>query len=238
MIVTVDAKALEVRAAAYLSQDKLMIQEILDGVDSHENNRVVMGLPSRAIAKIFQFRLLYGGTEYSYAKDPDFAVCKLSVDQWKDKIMSYYDKYRGLAAWHKKIVQDVVVNGFVEIPTGRRYYFSPIEKGGERVWPRTQILNYPVQGFSAELMAMYRVVLFHRLRKKHGIDNIKFISTVHDSVVVDSSEKLWYSVATEMVETFKLLPEWFSTLFGKELNVPFEGEVKYGRNLLELENVK
>jgi DNA polymerase I-like protein with 3'-5' exonuclease and polymerase domains len=238
MIVTVDAKALEVRAAAYLSQDAVMIQEILDGVDSHESNRIQMGLPSRAIAKIFQFRLIYGGTEYSYANDPDFAVCGLSVEQWKERIVSYYDKYRGLAKWHKSLVQCAMVDGFVQIPTGRKYLFTPTVRGGERVWPRTQILNYPVQGFSAELMALYRVLLFRRIRREFGLEQVKFISTVHDSVVVDTAKDLWYDVAKVMESTFSELPAMFQKMFNAELNVPFAGEVKYGMDMLNLEAVK
>jgi len=56
MIVNCDVKALEVVTAAYLSQDKVMCQEIRDNVDIHENNRVRFNLPTRLIAKTFKFR--------------------------------------------------------------------------------------------------------------------------------------------------------------------------------------
>ncbi len=38
----------------------------------HNFNQQKFNLPDRRIAKIFLFRLIYGGTEWSYAKDPDY----------------------------------------------------------------------------------------------------------------------------------------------------------------------
>ena len=56
MIINGDAKALEWVAGTFLSQDKLAIQEIWDGVDQHSVNMNAFKLPSRLIAKKFVFR--------------------------------------------------------------------------------------------------------------------------------------------------------------------------------------
>lgn len=72
MLIQCDAAALEIRVAAFLSQDKVLIQEIKDGVDLHTDNQQRFGLPSRLIAKILNFRILYGGNEFSFANDPEF----------------------------------------------------------------------------------------------------------------------------------------------------------------------
>ena len=67
MLLKVDAKALEWRVAVELSGDKVGLQEILDGVDNHADNQQRFGLPSRIIAKTYLFRLIYGGSAFSYA---------------------------------------------------------------------------------------------------------------------------------------------------------------------------
>lgn len=54
--VSVDAKALEWVAIAFLSQDQVAINEIIAGVDQHSLNQKAFGLPTRHIAKIFVFR--------------------------------------------------------------------------------------------------------------------------------------------------------------------------------------
>ena len=56
MLVQCDASALEIRVAAFLSQDPVLIQEIRDGVDLHTDNQQRFGLPSRLIAKVLNFR--------------------------------------------------------------------------------------------------------------------------------------------------------------------------------------
>lgn len=56
MILQADAKALEWVVGAYLSQDKVAMQEIKERVDQHTLNQKAFGLPSRLIAKKFVFR--------------------------------------------------------------------------------------------------------------------------------------------------------------------------------------
>lgn len=157
MIVNADAKSLEWVVGTYLSQDKLAMQEIWDNVDAHTSNQIAFKLPGwedaaagiksdaaklgRGIAKIFVFRLIYGGTEYSYARDPDFVGVSSSTKYWLKVIERFYDKYKGWAAWHVKLMQEATTTGRLVMPTGRVYTYSPLASGD---WPRTTILNYPV----------------------------------------------------------------------------------------------
>lgn len=57
MLINADVKSLEIVAAAYLSQDEILIQEIRNKVDTHGDNQKRFGLPTRLIAKTFVFRL-------------------------------------------------------------------------------------------------------------------------------------------------------------------------------------
>ena len=72
MLLQADAKQLEWVGATYLSQDQTALKEIWESVDQHADNQERFGLPSRLIAKTFVFRLIYGGSAYSYANDPNF----------------------------------------------------------------------------------------------------------------------------------------------------------------------
>ena len=74
ILINCDVKSLEIVVAAMLSGDKVLQKEIIDREDIHENNRLKFGLPSRLIAKVFVFRLIYGGSAYSYANDIQFKV--------------------------------------------------------------------------------------------------------------------------------------------------------------------
>ena len=148
MLINCDVKGLEVVVAAQLSGDPVLCQEILERVDIHDANRVRFGLgegkPGRLVAKIFKFRLIYGGSAYSYANDPDFMGVSRDQKFWQGVIDEYYAKYSGVKKWHELIVDTVKRQGYLEIPSGRFYPFEPVQKRGEWKWPITQIKNYPV----------------------------------------------------------------------------------------------
>lgn len=147
MLLNVDVKSLEVVVAAQLSGDKVLCQEIIDKVDIHDTNRIAFGLgegkQGRLIAKIFKFRLIYGGSAYSYANDPDFRGVSTSQDFWQDVIDKYYTKYKGIKEWHKALLLEAQTNGRIIIPSGRYFPITPDYKKREP-WPLTIIKNYPV----------------------------------------------------------------------------------------------
>lgn len=144
MILQGDVKGLEIVTAAYLSQDEVMCQEIIDGVDIHGANQQRFGLPTRLIAKTFGFRLIYGGTAWAYALDNEFNHISKSPDYWQSIIDEYYNKYEGLYHWHKAIIYEAQSTGRVVCPTGRWFPFQMYQKKGDWVWPITTIKNYPV----------------------------------------------------------------------------------------------
>lgn len=137
-------RGLEVAVAAQLSGDKVLTQELVDGVDIHSANMERFNLPSRLIAKVFKFRLIYGGSAYSYANDIQFKDVSSSEQFWQEVINSYYEKYFGISAWHEKIVSEAKIKGRLEIPSGRYYPFSPEPSFQGFKWPITKIKNYPV----------------------------------------------------------------------------------------------
>ena len=230
-----DAAALELRVAAFLSQDPVMIQELVDEVDLHTNNKDRFGLPDRLTAKKFGFRLLYGGSAYSYANDPDFTFVSTSEKFWQKVIDAYYEKYDGIKRWHVRLLREAVETGKVISPTGREYVFQ--EYNGS--YKDTQIKNYVVQGTGADLMALARVSFHNRLKKLNYKDCL-LVNTVHDSIVLDYNEKVCdtNTLAQLFHDVFKDLPKNFEKLFLTPFNVPMTCEVLVGTNWENMEEIK
>lgn len=228
VIVESDAYGLEVVTAGYLSRDETLMGEIRDQVDIHQANKERFNLPERRIAKIFKFRLIYGGTAFAYAKDPDFNWISTDPDYWQGIVDEYYNKYKGLHEWHETIVQTVENTSRLVMPTGRVYEYQPyLSKWGKWVWPRTTILNYPVQGLGHDLMAIARVSAYKRLSK---YKSVLFVNSVHDSIVVDCSKNMVYTVCATMEDVFHDIPTNFRRQFGVEFDLPMRCESKYGPN--------
>lgn len=240
MLIEGDAKGLEVFGAAYLSGDKVLCQEIKDGVDIHTANQIKFGFPmtreGRVIAKILKFRIIYGGTEFGFVNDSDFNWLSHDTKFWRRAIDQYYEKYTGIHAWHQTLVRDAMGSGMYTSPTGRQYTYKPYKnQRGEWTWPRTQILNYPVQGFGADLMSIARVSAYRRLSH---IQDCLFINSVHDSILLDTPNDVVYDICTTLENVFTDVPKNFTKLFNQPMDLPMSGEIKFGPNWKQMEVFK
>ena len=247
-IIQCDATGLEIYAGAYLSKDSVMKEELRAGLDIHGLNQKALNLPEgdigRLIAKIFIFRLMYGGSAYAYSTDTLFMQVSESEKYWQKVIDAFYDKYKGFRDWHRQILRDATRDGYLMMPTGRRYNFSLVRDfRGELKAPQTTIKNYPVQGLGADIMAIARVSFKRRFdasgytHRPNSITGVS-IGTVHDSIVCDVSSDLVEKVARVFHDVFNDLPNNFKRVFGVEFDLPLRCKVSVGPNMMDMEEYK
>jgi DNA polymerase I-like protein with 3'-5' exonuclease and polymerase domains len=242
-LVNGDAKQLEWRTAMYLSQDPVGISEIEADTDIHSDNQTRFRLPSRLIAKTYLFRLIYGGSAWSYAHDWNFRDVDGGTEEfWQNVINETYEKYQGLGAWHEWLMEEVErTNGVLTMPTGRQYLYSKrrteTKRGPQTSWPRTTILNYPVQGLGADIMALARVSLMKRMKASNSRSLL--ISTVHDSILVDCPPDEVKLVGKLMFEVFDDIPKNFDRLFkpAQPWNIPMQVEVQSGHTWGDMQDL-
>lgn len=226
MLVIGDFKQLEWNACAMLSKDPVAIQELNDNVDQHALNQEAFNLPERRVAKYFMFRLIYGGTAAAYAADPDFTHVSTKPKFWQERIDAFYDKYTGVAEWHKQLMQRAMETGCIILPTGRIFEYRPVSKNGDWVWPRTTILNYPVQGLGADLMILARILL-QRLLVKNNMES-RMVGTIHDSIITDGPDSELEKVKRAFYSAWEKLPGFFEHSFGVKYPVICRVDLKYG----------
>lgn len=238
MLINADVKGLEVVIAAELSQDRVLKQELLDGLDIHEINRDTFGLgegkAGRLIAKIFKFRLIYGGSAYSYANDADFMGVSTDKDFWQDVIDKYYTKYKGIAQWHKNLILEAQSTGKIIIPSGRYFPITP-DIRNYNAWPLTIIKNYPVQGFGADCVMLARIRVATLIR--HYKVDAKLIGTIHDSLVVDTEAKNLYTIGKLLKRAIEEVPMHCMTQWGYNFTLPLHCEISYGSNKTDMQTL-
>lgn len=206
------------------------INEILSGEDTHAKNQAAFGLPSRLIAKIFLFRTIFRGSGWSFANDPDFMHVSTSPNFWDEMNEKFYNKYDSLNKTHHRW-KDIVMSGKPIVgPLGREWYI-PIHRDfrGEIKIPWTTLSNYPIQGTGADIMMLARLSAHKRMQKA----NIKadLISTVHDSIVWDTTEEFLLPIKKICDDVFADLPKNIERLFGYKWETPMACESKYGPNM-------
>lgn len=247
MLLKVDAKAIEWRVKVFLSQDKVAIQEIKDGVDIHSLGQKTFNLPSRLVAKVLNFRMIFADAfseqsfikpAWSYANDPDFAEVSTSQKYWANIVARFFTKYDGMYTHGWRLIDGAKRTGFIEVPSGRVWNIEPTLRDGVFIWPNSVILNYPVQGLSADILMLARLELKKRIRDKKI--NCLLINTVHDDIecdvqlVLDKDLERVYTICLELENLFSDLPKIFEKVFGVVFNIPLMGEVSFGNNLKEM----
>jgi hypothetical protein len=235
MIISADASALEWRVLLELSRDEVGITELLEKQDTHTNNQKAFNLPDRLTAKKYLFRTIYNrGKGYAFSVDPDFMHVSTSVDYWDEVGQKFYSKYKGIDECHISWQQEALFTG--QITSNICGVFWPIPFNANKI-PWTIICNYPVQGTAAEVMKIARVVFWKRLRNKEWGKYVKLISTVHDSIVVDSPAEYKNEVVKLFHEVFKSLDKQFKFCYNYDWIVPLDCECKAGPNFKEMEKV-
>tara|TARA_R110001632_G_scaffold4426_1_gene18689 strand:- start:2935 stop:4947 length:2013 start_codon:yes stop_codon:yes gene_type:complete len=226
-ILEADFAQLEFRAAAYLSQDGVAIEEVKTGFDVHTYTSQVIsdaGQPtSRQDAKAHTFAPLYGAT--------GFGRTKPEAEYYEH----FTEKYKGIKSWHGRLAKEALETRMITTPSGRQFVFPDVErKSNGTVSYFTQIKNYPVQSFAtADIVPL---ILMH-IDKELDIYNSCVVNTVHDSIVIDIHPEERESVLNVIRHTNNVMIDLINTTFGINFNIPLLLEAKIGSNWLDTKDV-
>ena len=242
-----DLSQIEWRVAAWLSQDRTMMDEIRNGVDQHAAACVdILGLPftdkhdpeskiNRDYTKIFNFRMIYGGTAHGFFSDnkmPPF-----SKTRWNTIVKDFFDKYQGLKDWQDQSVGRALIHGELVMATGRRFRFNrSIYRSGAMEYNERQFKNYPVQGIAGGDILPLVSVLIRRGLRSNGLRS-RLILTVHDSIVLDCPAEETKRVARLCYLIAQNLDRTISNYFGIDWNVKLDGECETGTNYGHLKEI-
>lgn len=232
-ILEADFSGLEFRVAGELSRDPQIIEDIKNGKDVHKQTAsIIRQKPvsevtkdERQGAKAYTFAPLYGGMGAAEAPH---------VQKY---FQEFFQIYKGLAAYHKVLMDGVLKDGIVRIPSGREYMWPSAKRlRNGRITNATQVVNYPVQGFATGdivPLACIRAVRAFRERQLQS----KLILTVHDSIVVDVCPGEVTQVSEALSWAMKGVKEEILTRFGYEFILPLDIEIEAGKNWMEMHAV-
>ena len=235
MLINADVKSLEIFVAEDRYKDDVLHTELSNKLDLHALNQERFKLPTRTIAKIFIFKLLYGASAYGYSMDSDFIDVGFTERQWQRVIDEFYEKYKGIARGHYNDIKFVKENGYLETPAGRYFNFAPKQTAYGWKWPETKIKNYPIQSFGADLVKLARVAFFKRF-KESGLEG-EFIQTIHDSLVLDTPEKNVYNISMMLKDAVENTHIYCKEEFDYALRLPLMCEIKVGPNKADMREI-
>lgn len=227
----IDQDGLEFRTAGHLGRDEQVREDILGGVDPHEQSgRIIFSdewrtdepaksphnAPLRQQAKAHTFKPLYGGSKGTPKEEEWFA--------------EFRRRYSGIAQQQEKWADEVIRRGYLVHETGLRFYWPGTIRFQNGSASNFQaICNYPVQYFAtgdSGIVTIAVIIQWYLLRAARMESFI--CNTIHDSSIAE--------VHPDELEDYKTLSEFAFTegvswylkrVYGIELFIPLSAEVQY-----------
>jgi DNA polymerase-1 len=174
-----DYSQLELRLAAHLSQDPLLIKAYNEGLDLHELTGQTIGA-DRQTGKTTNFAMIYDASPWRLAdilnKTPE--ECKLIIDE-------FYNLYRGYKQYLEDQKRFMMKYACVISETGRIRRLPGLHEFHERSkeWRHAlkQGYNFPIQSLGASITKLAMIELHRR--------KFRIVTQVHDSVVISLPEQ-------------------------------------------------
>lgn len=240
VLVSFDYSQIELRIAAFLSQDKTLLQIFNDGKDVHAAVASrVFNVPEEKVsyemrrrAKIINFGILYG---------MGVNALKQNLGTNRAEAQAFYDAYflqfPRLAEYLEETKEFARSHGYTETLFGRRRMFKDISSRIPfiRATAERMAINAPIQGTAtADIIKLALQNVDKALQKHTWKDSVRLIMQVHDELVYEVKEKLCHefiALAEEKME--QVIPKKF--LQGK-IAVPLKVGVAVGKSYGTLED--
>lgn len=249
-MVELDYSQLEMVWLAFVADDAQLADDINNGQDMHtELFRDMYGrAPSKAERKAFKrrsFRLVYGAGAAGIAMEANITVAEA-----KEFIKVFYGRYKGVAAYHKRLLE--LANANKEIfykegvagpfhrythvmPWGRRYVFETYDNewSKERTFSPTELKNYMVQGSATGDMVPLMVGIVQRKLEEAGYwqeGTAQMVMTVHDSILLDVHVDVLDNVIKLAKTTLEDAPKYVKHHFNIDFPCALSSGVEVGIN--------
>jgi DNA polymerase-1 len=231
-----DYSQLELRVAAYLSQDSNMIQAFIDERDIHSEVAAAMfqidpndvSKKQRYAAKFVDFGVLYGRGAFSIAYGRELRQYHWTEQMAQEFIDNYLNEFSRLRDWMAGQRRDVLSKQELSTPLGRirRWPFIHQSTRGEA---QRQALNFPIQSTASDITLNALIHLHSELLARELLTRI--VITVHDEI--DLVVKI-----EELPEVVDLVYNCMENRLPLDINVPIKAEIEIGPNWADVSPVQ
>ncbi len=182
-----DARQIELRAIAYMAQDKVMMQAFTDGEDIHRATMDRMGITgnvadpviARKLAKTLNFAITYLGEEETIVENAKKEGIVITLPEATDFRTRYFQTYTGIRDYIQSQREQITRHGYVTTLYGRVRRADPVRMQSPRSREAVirELFNMPVQGTAVEIIK--------KMMAKASKYDLRI--QVHDEIVYDGA---------------------------------------------------
>ncbi len=173
----------------------------------------------RSKAKAVNFGIIYGISSFGLAND-----LSINVNDAKDFIDKYMEKFHGIKEYMKKEVEDAKKLGYVKTIMNRKRLIDEIKSSNYmiRMQGERMALNTPIQGSGSDILKKAMIDIDTEFKNKNI--KSKMLLQIHDELV--------FEVKEEEIEIVKeIVKEKMENAF--KLSVPLIVDINLGKDLYE-----
>lgn len=232
--VKADYAQIELRVAAYYSEDPGLVQVFKDGRDIHSETAMkIFKKPADQISKLERrltkelvFGIIYGRGPESIANGREM---QLVVDnggkRWSREDAAKFQRlflagYPGLREWITQRHADAITQQYVETPIGRRRRFPLVMPGKFRADAMRQAANAPIQSLASDILLTAMCNLHDKLPEGSHI-----LLPIHDELQFEIPKEEFDYIAPSIRQIMELTPAF---LLGTDIPFPVEMSVGSG----------
>jgi DNA polymerase-1 len=195
-LILADYAGIEMRLVAEISGDPALIEIFVEGLDAHRMTAsVIMEVAvdqvtkaQRQNAKPVNFGFIYGmmPAKFVLYAQANYGV-SLSLKESERYHKRYFERYRGVRAWHRKVINDGMRSRMSRTLSGRVRWLD--EKAFNEYY------NTPVQGSGADALKTSMRLVQDRIDKTFGISApmtmdgpVAMCHHVHDEIILESDD--------------------------------------------------
>ena len=236
-IVSFDYSQIELRIAAFLSQDEKLMAIFRSGTDVHKavaaqvfkvDEKAVTG-EMRGRAKTINFGILFGMGVTALQTN-----LKCTRPEAQQFLNDYFETFTGLAQYLDRVKSEAGRNAYTTTYFGRRRYFEGLKSKIPYVVAMAErmAINAPIQGTEADIIKLAMVNIYKWIEKEKLSADVRLLLQVHDELVFEIKE--------ELIE--KVLPKIKESMEGVEIpedkdKIVCVAEAEVGVNWLEMVEV-
>jgi DNA polymerase-1 len=241
LLAAFDYSQIELRIAAFLSEDEKLIEIFKRGEDVHAAvAAAVFNVPSDSVdaemrrrAKAINFGILYGMGVNALKMNLDAGGQRVERSEAQAYLTEYFANFSGLAAYLAKVKAEASRRGYTETLFGRRRYFPGMRSKLPfvRAEAERQALNAPMQGTQADIIKLAMVKIDALLREKYEGDAYLLLQ-VHDELIFEIKKGKVAELAPQILDCMQSIvpPE-------KTKGVPILSSSSVGPNWGEMKKI-
>jgi DNA polymerase-1 len=202
-LVAADYSQIELRSAAILSGDEVLLETFRNHQDIHTSvaSRVFHVNPEdvtgdmRRKAKVINFGILYGMGVTALQKN--LGTDRKEAQQFYDE---YFKQMTGLSRYIDETIANAQSDGYTETLFGRRRYFPGLRSKIPfiKAMAERAASNAPIQGTTADIIKLAMIEIDRAIKAKGLADKVVMTMQIHDELVFEVADEV-LEIAEELI---------------------------------------